>query len=167
MQKRIQYLDIIKVISIFLVVFCHFVLLAETIPANIFMVACWSGVPMFFMVNGALLFTRPLNLSKHIRKTLLIYIVLVLWKLIYLFSIGALCQVPVANFGKNQILLYLFAFGSLEGIGTDVYKRQGFFCWAAWPWIRIRYIRRTWISSYCLFREGRIWRKLQWRLWMN
>lgn len=89
MQKRIQYLDIIKVISIFLVVFCHFVLLAETIPANIFMVACWSGVPMFFMVNGALLFTRPLNLSKHIRKTLLIYIVLVLWKLIYLFSIGA------------------------------------------------------------------------------
>ena len=105
MQKRIQYLDIIKVISIFLVVFCHFVLLAETIPANIFMVACWSGVPMFFMVNGALLFTRPLNLSKHIRKTLLIYIVLVLWKLIYLFSIGALCQVPVANFGKNQILL--------------------------------------------------------------
>ena len=42
MQKRIQYLDIIKVISIFLVVFCHFVLLAETIPANIFMVACWS-----------------------------------------------------------------------------------------------------------------------------
>ncbi|RJW33230.1 hypothetical protein DXC97_27930 [Lachnospiraceae bacterium TF09-5] len=118
MQKRIQYLDIIKVISIFLVVFCHFVLLAETIPANIFMVACWSGVPMFFMVNGALLFTRPLNLPKHIRKTLLIYIVLVLWKLIYLFSIGALCQVPVADFGKNQILLYLFAFGSLEGIGT-------------------------------------------------
>ena len=118
MQKRIQYLDIIKVISIFLVVFCHFVLLAETIPANIFMVACWSGVPMFFMVNGALLFTRPLNLSKHIRKTLLIYIVLVLWKLIYLFSIGALCRVPVADFGKNQILLYLFAFGSLEGIGT-------------------------------------------------
>ena len=46
-------------------------------------------------------------------------------------------------------------------------KEKGFFCWAAWPWIRIRYIRRTWISSYCLFREGRIWRKLQWRLWMN
>ena len=39
MQKRIQYLDIIKVISIFLVVFCHFVLLSETVPANILMVA--------------------------------------------------------------------------------------------------------------------------------
>ena len=82
MQKRIQYLDIIKVISIFLVVFCHFVLLSETVPANILMVACWSGVPMFFMVNGALLFTRPLKLEKHIRKTILIYIVLVAWRLI-------------------------------------------------------------------------------------
>lgn len=118
MQKRIQYLDIIKVISIILVVFCHFVLLAETVTANILMVACWAGVPMFFMVNGALLFTRPLKLDRHVRKTVSIYLVLVLWRLIYLFSIGALCQVPMANFGKNQILLYLFAFGSLEGIGT-------------------------------------------------
>ena len=91
MQKRIQYLDIIKVISIFLVVFCHFVLLSETVPANILMVACWSGVPMFFMVNGALLFTRPLKLEKHIRKTILIYIVLVAWRLIYLFTVGPLC----------------------------------------------------------------------------
>ena len=68
-RERIQYLDIIKVIAIFLVVFCHFVLLAETVPANLFMVSCWAGVPLFFMVNGALLFTRPLNLKKHIRKT--------------------------------------------------------------------------------------------------
>lgn len=92
MQKRIQYLDIIKVISIFLVVFCHFVLLSETVPANILMVACWSGVPMFFMVNGALLFTRPLKLEKHIRKTILIYIVLVAWRLIYLFTVGPLAK---------------------------------------------------------------------------
>lgn len=44
-KKRVQYLDIIKVISIFLVVFCHFVLLAPSIPDNIAMVACWCGVP--------------------------------------------------------------------------------------------------------------------------
>uniref|UniRef100_UPI002A805D9E acyltransferase family protein n=1 Tax=Eisenbergiella porci TaxID=2652274 RepID=UPI002A805D9E len=118
MQKRIQYLDIIKVISIFLVVFCHFVLLSETVPANILMVACWSGVPMFFMVNGALLFTRPLKLEKHIRKTILIYIVLVAWRLIYLFTVGPLCQIPPLGFGRNQILTYLFTFGSLDGIGT-------------------------------------------------
>lgn len=118
MQKRIQYLDIIKVISIFLVVFCHFVLLSETVPANILMVACWSGVPMFFMVNGALLFTRPLKLEKHIRKTILIYIVLVAWRLIYLFTVGPLCQISPLGFGRNQILTYLFTFGSLDGIGT-------------------------------------------------
>ncbi|HJA93745.1 MAG TPA: acyltransferase family protein [Candidatus Eisenbergiella merdipullorum] len=117
-QKRIEYLDVVKVIAIFLVVFCHFVLLAQTIPANLFMSACWSGVPLFFLVNGALLFTRPLSLKKHIRKTLTIYLVLVIWRLIYLLSIGAINHVPSAGFGKSQILVYLFAFGSLEGIGT-------------------------------------------------
>ena len=49
-KKRIEYLDIVKVIAIFLVVFCHFVLLSESIPSNLFMSACWSGVPRFFMV---------------------------------------------------------------------------------------------------------------------
>ena len=100
MKKRIEYLDIVKVIAIFLVVFCHFVLLSESIPSNLFMSACWSGVPMFFMVNGALLFTRPLNLKKHIYKTLTIYLVLVIWRLIYLLSIGAINHVPVSGFGK-------------------------------------------------------------------
>lgn len=117
-QRRVQYLDIIKTIAIFLVVFCHFVLLAPAVPDNIAMVACWSGVPMFFMVNGALLFTRPLNLKKHVRKTINIYLVLVCWRLIYLFALGAICHVPLSGFGKSQITLYLFAFGSLEGIGT-------------------------------------------------
>ncbi len=117
-KKRVQYLDVIKVISIFLVVFCHFVLLAPSIPDNIAMVACWCGVPMFFMVNGALLFSRPLNLPRHIRKTVTIYLVLLAWRLIYLFVIGAACHVPFGSFGKNQLFLYLFAFGSLEGIGT-------------------------------------------------
>ena len=118
MQKRIEYLDIVKVIAIFLVVFCHFVLLAQTVPANLFMSACWSGVPMFFLVNGALLFTRPLKLKKHISKTLAIYLILVVWRLIYLLSIGAILHVPFSGFGKGQIFLYLFAFGNLDGIGT-------------------------------------------------
>ena len=118
MQKRIEYLDIVKVIAIFLVVFCHFVLLAQTVPANLFMSACWSGVPMFFLVNGALLFTRPLKLKKHISKTLAIYLILVVWRLIYLLSIGGILHVPLSGFGKGQIFLYLFAFGNLDGIGT-------------------------------------------------
>lgn len=75
---------------------------------------------MFFMVNGALLFTRPLKLEKHIRKTILIYIVLVAWRLIYLFTVGPLCQISPLGFGRNQILTYLFTFGSLDGIGTAI-----------------------------------------------
>ena len=115
-KKRVQYLDIIKVVSIFLIVFVHFVLLSETIPANFCMMACLAGVPMFFMVNGALLFSRPLDLRKHIRKTIMVYLVLVIWRLLYLPIVGPACQVDVLSFGKGRLLSYLFAFGNLEGL---------------------------------------------------
>lgn len=36
-------------------------------------------VPMFFLVNGFLLFRKPLNLEKHIRKTLRLAAVTILW----------------------------------------------------------------------------------------
>lgn len=114
-KKRVQYLDIVKAVSIFLIVFVHFVLLSETIPANFCMMACLAGVPMFFMVNGALLFSRPLDLGKHIKKTLMVYLVLVVWRLFYLPIVGPACQVEVLSFGKGRLLAYLFAFGNLEG----------------------------------------------------
>lgn len=114
--KRIQYLDIIKTWSIFLIVFVHFVLLPESIPANICMMACLGGVPLFFMVNGALLFERPLDIGKHVRKTLMVYLVLVVWRLIYLPVVGTACQIPWTDLGKGQTLLYLFAFGNPEGL---------------------------------------------------
>ena len=118
MQKRIQYLDIIKVISIFLVVFLPLCPACGNHTGQHFYGSLLVRSPHVFHGKRSPAFTRPLNLSKHIRKTLLIYIVLVLWKLDLPFSIGALCRVPVADFGKNQSSLYLFAFGSLEGIGT-------------------------------------------------
>lgn len=115
MKERIIYLDILKSIAVFLVVFCHFVLLSPTIPANLFMSACWMAVPVFFMVNGALLFARPLNLKKHIQKTVSIYAVLVVWKLIYMLAI------PPLTGGRTEgtagsIFNYLFLFGELPGI---------------------------------------------------
>lgn len=125
MKSRVQYLDILKAIAIFLVVFCHFVLLPQTIAANILMCACWMAVPTFFMVNGALLFTRPLNTKKHLVKMLSVYLVLVVWKLIYMLTIplmtglcadGTPVTVLLADYGINSILNYLFLFGELPGI---------------------------------------------------
>lgn len=115
-KERVEYLDSLKAIAIFLVVFCHFVLLSETVAANLFMSACWMAVPVFFMVNGALLFARPLDLKKHVRKTIGIYGVLVVWKLIYMLLIPVFTHTPAAGGSTGEILNYLFLFGELPGI---------------------------------------------------
>lgn len=116
MKKRVQYLDLLKAIAIFLVVFCHFVLLSETVAANVFMSACWMAVPTFFMVNGALLFRRPLNLKKHIGKTVSIYLVLVVWKLLYMLFIPVCMKTLLPAVSVGEVLNYLFLFGELPGI---------------------------------------------------
>lgn len=116
MSKRIDYLDILKAIAIFLVVFCHFVLLSPTVGANLFMSACWMAVPTFFMVNGALLFARPLDLKKHLKKTVSVYGVLVVWKLIYMLAIPPLTAGNLEGISAGEIWNYLFLFGELPGI---------------------------------------------------
>lgn len=118
MKERVQYLDLLKAIAIFLVVFCHFVLLPGTIAANLLMCACWMAVPTFFMVNGTLLFARPLNCRKHFTKTFSVYLVLVAWKMIYMLLIPLFSNTSAltADFGINSILNYLFLFGELPGI---------------------------------------------------
>lgn len=114
--KRIDYLDILKAIAIFLVVFCHFVLLSETVGANLFMCACWMAVPIFFMVNGALLFVRPLNWGKHLKKTVGVYGVLAAWKLIYMLVIPPLTGGSLNGVSAGEVFNYLFLFGELPGI---------------------------------------------------
>lgn len=114
--KRIDYLDILKAVAIFLVVFCHFVLLSETVGANLFMCACWMAVPVFFMVNGALLFARPLHPSKHLKKTVSVYGVLVVWKFIYMLAIPPLTGGSLEGVSVGGVLNYLFLFGELPGI---------------------------------------------------
>lgn len=116
MGKRIDYLDILKAVAIFLVVFCHFVLLSPTVGANLFMSACWMAVPTFFMVNGALLFARPLNLKKHLKKTVSVYSVLVVWKLIYMLAVPPLTAGSLEGISAGEIFNYLFLFGELPGI---------------------------------------------------
>lgn len=115
MRGRVQYLDLLKAVSIFLVVFCHFVLLPETVAANLWMCACWMAVPVFFMVNGALLFARPFQWERHLRKTAGVYGVFVIWKGIYLLLIPPASGVTVTA-GAWEICNYLFLFGELPGI---------------------------------------------------
>ncbi len=114
--KRIEYLDSLKAIAVFLVVFCHFVLLSPTVFANLCMCACWMAVPIFFMVNGALLFARPLSLKKHLGKTLSVYLVLAVWKLLYMLLIPHFAGTGLAGVTAWEVCNYLFLFGELPGI---------------------------------------------------
>lgn len=122
MQKEgqtIQYLNVIKFISIFLVVFCHIVLLKnDGYIDNFTMLLCWAGVPCFFLVNGALMFRKELNIKKHYKKVLNIYIVNVIWRIIYLIIAITILKVNIDNVAKSEILKYTLFFGQLKGVNT-------------------------------------------------
>ena len=83
-KKRIDSFDILKAIAIFLVVFCHYVVLSDTIAENFVMTLCFIGVPIFFMVNGALLMRKSFNLKQHLIKTFSVYTIATIWRVLYL-----------------------------------------------------------------------------------
>ncbi len=117
--ERIGYLDEIKGISILLVVFCHFVLLSSrTIIGNALMCLAWGAVPCFFMVTGGLMH-RPGRFSwkKYFARLARVYCVLVVWKIIYLAVNMSFSEV---TFSKTKLFIYLFLFGSIDGVRTTV-----------------------------------------------
>lgn len=76
-KTRIYYFDALKTISIFLVCIYHYNALNLDIINNpglgvyinyLFYGLSSMAVPLFFMVNGALLLNRPYRLGKHIKK---------------------------------------------------------------------------------------------------
>lgn len=115
-KERIEYLDVIKAVSIYLVVFCHYVWLPDdSVLGNIIMTLAWGAVPCFFMVTGGLMHTiENFDFRKYYKKILKFYIVFVIWKMIYFVCYdGLLLQFP-----KHMFFQYLFMFGNLEGIDT-------------------------------------------------
>ena len=66
-MKRIEYIDIIETISNFFVVYIHNNTIIGTISiANISLqFSSIISVPLFFMCNETLLFSRKLNIKRH------------------------------------------------------------------------------------------------------
>ncbi|MCI1983667.1 MAG: acyltransferase [Bifidobacteriaceae bacterium] len=85
--SRIATLDLIKTVAIYLVVMIHFIFYTTAYPSTVLShlvaVTYQYCVPLFFMVNGALLLTRPLNLSRHYRKLGRLVAVTLVWKVLY------------------------------------------------------------------------------------
>ena len=114
-KERIEYLDLLKGISIILVVFCHKVTLpSDTILGNIIMAMAWAAVPNFFFVTGGLMHqSKELKWKKYLNKLLRAYIVLCVWKLLYLLFYSTFQEV---TFSKTDLIEYLFMFGDISGV---------------------------------------------------
>ena len=108
-RKRYTYLDLIKIISAFMVTFYHFAhgrvdynyneLSAIYIPniARCVMSCCAVSVPLFFMVNGALLLGKDRSIKEMLYKIAKIVILIAVW-----YATGF-----PSWFFKTLIILYL------------------------------------------------------------
>lgn len=118
MSNRVFGFDAAKCISIYLVVLIHFAYYVPFIgntPINNFFVILFNiSVPLFFMVNGALLFTKPFCLKTHIKKTVRMICIVLAWKLLSILIMGAIEQTNPFAAGKVAFFNYLL-FGNLEG----------------------------------------------------
>jgi surface polysaccharide O-acyltransferase-like enzyme len=92
-MKRIIYYDAIKCLAIFTMCFYHGNMLEKNILENpsvvtyfYYFLQCFLSVcvPLFFMVNGALILNAKFDNKKNIRKIIKLIILLFAWSLILL-----------------------------------------------------------------------------------
>ncbi|MBE6067774.1 MAG: acyltransferase [Clostridium lundense] len=100
-NKRYEYIDLLKAVAIFFVIFYHFnnfttnLLQTPNIISyfNYFLKSILSTcVPIFFFANGALLLNKEFKLKKHVFKLITITILTVAWGIITL-----LILMPIKN----------------------------------------------------------------------
>lgn len=95
-QTKLRYdnLDLLKTIAIFAVVSMHtgvwnvdFISSGSISKIFLYIIRnVIEGVPIFIMINGFLLFSKPLNIQRHMKKTVKIFILTVIWALILTVS---------------------------------------------------------------------------------
>ena len=101
MKKRLSHIDLLESIAILFVIIYHGTIYSHDITqeatvsnyllyfARTILSTC---VPLFFFANGYLLFNKPFNLRKHVKKTIrliaLVFIWMVLLMPIYMFVAG-------------------------------------------------------------------------------
>lgn len=111
MKERIEYIDVIETLAIFLVVWCHRITsLGVGYVTNITLqFSTTIAVPLFFMANGCLLLNEKINLKKHLKKTLMLAVSVVSWKLLLLGLCWA--ENPNSFAGINKVLIFNYLTG--------------------------------------------------------
>lgn len=98
-NQRYAYLDLLKAVAITCVCLYHFPLISETVfthPLRADVMAreyfrAWNAVcvPLFMMVNGALLLNRRFDLKKHALQCIRLFAGLIVWYLVTMFAAHA------------------------------------------------------------------------------
>lgn len=117
-KERIFYLDLLKFLAIFLVCTYHFAWISNVswnVNINFTIIInraihniCSICIPIFFMVNGALLLNKNLDIEKHYKSLLKLLIQYYIWRLItiiILMIINKTTDISFLNFLNNWILL--------------------------------------------------------------
>ena len=126
-KQRYYYLDILKTIAIIFVCSYHFSWigncayteqgLTNMILFKRFFVGIHSiCIPIFFMVNGALLLNSKMNFRKHIRKMVVLLVQFWIWRAITIGILGLHSGIQINNIGMINILNGIFLFGGIEGV---------------------------------------------------
>ena len=143
-KKRIEYLDLLKAVSILLVVFCHYTMLPnETLAGNLIMSAAWGGVPCFFLASGGVMHrASTFRWKKYLHKLFQTYVVLVIWKVIYLLVYFRLREL---TFSRGTLIRYLFFFDGMDGVDDGV-------LWFMYAYL---FVLLVYPVTYFLFKHGK------------
>lgn len=117
---RIISFDILKCVAIILACSLHYPLfLKGSIIAEIWQLLCMGAVPVFFAVNGALLFSKPFNLDKHLARIKKLFISVIICKLIILAILQIFGQFAFSDFSISDWITYLFSSAKVGNIPTE------------------------------------------------
>jgi surface polysaccharide O-acyltransferase-like enzyme len=120
------YLNILKTLAIIMVCSYHFTLvyanyssqLSDSVAINRFIInACSACIPLFMMVNGALMLNKNYSNKTVLRKTLFIFIQFEFWRLITLLIIGTYLHIDLV--GRIKEIVSYMVTGSFEGIAVN------------------------------------------------
>lgn len=117
-DKRDFFLDYLKIIAIVCVCSYHFSLVGDINYAERISAMCILrrfifgfnsiGVPLFFMVNGALLLNRQTDIKKHIKKCCKIMLQYYFWRLFTIIAICLLRDINLFRFNYNMVNIIFF-----------------------------------------------------------
>lgn len=105
--KRIPYIDLIKVIAIFMVITLHngtwytdFITTGslQNVIQYCARLFC-EGVPVFMLINGFLMFDKKFDAKKHARRTLNVVLILIIWSIILDVSLTLIRNEPLSVLG--------------------------------------------------------------------